>query len=57
MGLDAVELKDDRSRIVGIEHDQIDDRRLRRDHHVALPIADLAVGKLEQHVEAAVRCA
>ena len=55
MGLDAVELEDDRPRIVWIEHDEIDHRRQRRDHHIALPIADLAVGKLQQHVEAAVR--
>ena len=37
----------------GIEHDQVDDRRARRHHDVALPIGDLAVGELEQHFEAA----
>ena len=54
MRLDAVELKRHRARIVRIEHDKIDDRRARRDHDVALPIGDLAVGKFEQQFEAAI---
>jgi hypothetical protein len=53
MRFDAVELKGHRTRIVRIEEDEIDHRRRRRHHDVALPIGDLAVGKIEQKVEAA----
>ncbi len=43
--------------MAGVEHHQIDHRRARRDHHVAQPVGDLAVGKLQQHVERAVELA
>ena len=55
MRLDAVDLIGDRARIVRVQHHEVDHRRLGRDHHIALPVGELAVGKLQQHVEAAQR--
>ena len=54
MRFHPVELKRHRARIVRIEHDEVDDGCARRDHEVALPIGDLAIGKLEKHFEATV---
>ena len=51
----AIELIGDRAWIARIEHDQIDDRRARRHHDVALPVGDLAVAQFEQDIEGGAR--